>query len=757
MYNPNELYYRLELFSAGTAVVLDAALLLIVLERINRPFVAFWLKTLVIGTLLFHVGYFGRVMIWYVDSPNAVALDHAMMCSIVAGLLLLPSGILHAAIRMLHTGLQAKPKRDYRYAVLYLPLLVSVPVFTSILSRNDRLFLASIAWITPYYMIWVLSANIAAMGFFLRFATKAQVPFRFSLGSIVALLLVCIGSVAYVVLSRDEQWEPILRLAVCMSPLILEGVFVWYTLKHRVLPLILDRTLLYAVSLIVALLLHQLIVSPVTSLVRERHNIDLSILEAILLIGILLFIPALRKRIREALRYLFSTNVFHVRDALRLLSVSLSQQGNLDPSALSQWFANELAHQLDLDTAIVVLSPEIEASVNSNIFEADPVHNAAAQVRETTTHERSESANKQGETVPEANKTTARSRTRKTPDALDDWVCIARAVQTAERLERGMFVPQSSSLPTEHWMLTKALQAMEQRGILLAFRLSFPTVRGAVLLGDRKRNDRLADEQMISIALLCDQLAATLGNKNESIKRLQVERRMMQNEKLSTLGLIASSLAHELRNPLSSIRTIASLTMEELGPAHANQQDLAIIVSEIDKLSQTTTRLLDSARPAEGESTSVSPDLVIAKLLTLLTPLAKQLHVELRVSLSSPDALVPSSEASMSEVFFNLIKNAIEAATGRPNAWVQVASSIAGPSSLCVVVSDNGPGIDEALQQCLFEPFMTGKTHGTGLGLFVVSERIKEIHGSIACKRNEPANSTEFEVTLPICGKHPSE
>ncbi len=719
MYPPSELYYQLELFSAGAAVVLDAALLLIVLERINRPFVAIWLKVLILGTILFHVGYFGRVLIGNVDTYKAVHLDHLMMCLIVSGLLLLPSGMLHAAIRMFCTGLEAEPKRDFRYGALYLPLLMAAPVFQSILSRNDRLFLESIAWFTPVYLVWFLAANFIAIGFFLAFAKTADVPFPFASRLVASLLLVCVGTVAYVSLSRDAKWEPSLRLAVCLSPLIPEGVFVWYTLKHRVLPLIMDRTLLYAVALILGLLLHQLIASPITGMVRERYSMDLSILEAILVIGVLLLTPPLRKRIKEALRYLFSTNVFHVRDATRLLSVSLSQQANLDPNALTQWFANELAEKLDLDKAVIVLSPNAIAASKASFF----------------------ASNLRGDSNEQATREV---------NPLDDWVCISLAAQSTERLERGMVAPQSKGLRPGDDLLDKALRAMERQGVLLAFRLSFQTVHGAVLLGDRKRNDRLADEQMISIALLCDQLAATIGNKNEAMRRFQVERRMMQNEKLSTLGLIASSLAHELRNPLSSIRTIASLTMEELGPGHANRQDLAIIVTEIDKLSQTTTRLLASARPADGVSIAVSPDAVIAKLLTLLTPLAKQLHVDVRCSLDCRDVLVQSSEASMSEIFFNLIKNGIEAATGRPDAWVQIDSRPMDSATMLWVVSDNGPGIDDALLKSLFEPFITGKSEGTGLGLFVVAERIKEISGKIACQRNKNDNSTEFRVTLPV-------
>jgi signal transduction histidine kinase len=707
----------------GAAVVLDTALLLIVSERINRPFVAVWLKLLVVGMVAFHLGYFGRAMISEIDPHEAVFLDHLFMCLLVSGLFGLPSGMLHAATRMFHTGLDAKPVQDRRYILLYLPLAL-VPVACVFILRSDhRNLLDSLLWITPFYILWLLVANIAAIVLFIAFQRRAPTAIPFLGRLIAALIAISIGGVGYAVLSRNPEWEQVLRLPVSLSPLLIEGLFVWYALKHRVLPLVMDRSMMYASFLVLGLLLHELVVSRLAATAWEQMNIDLRIVEAIVVIIGLLLIPPLRQRIREALRYLFSNNVFLVRDAIRLLSVSLSQNAHLAPDDFAKWFASELAHQLDLQRAVIVIDPSGGSLLN--------VLNVAVFDSWTPT---------------EGNRPMTRVCGQE-----NDLVKIADGVHALGRLERGMVLPRSVSVANDSTDRIGSLEAMGRQGILLAFRIEFQSVRGAVLLGDRRRNDRLADEQMTSIALLCDQFAATMGNKKEAMRRFQVERRMIQNEKLSTLGLIAGSLAHELRNPLSSIRTIASLTMEELGPEHPNRQDLAIIVSEIDKLTATTTRLLDSARPPDEAGVTSSPDLVIGKLLVLLTPLAKQLHVDVKQSLSCSNIEVYGSEAALNEILFNLIKNGIEAATGRSGAWVQIHSEMGRDSTLTVIVSDNGPGIDSALLDTLFEPFITGKSNGTGLGLFVVADRVRELNGTIKCMRCDD-NSTEFRLTLPRCG-----
>ncbi len=350
------MYDQLELFSVGAAVVLDTALLLIVLERINRPFVAVWLKLLVFGTVAFHLGHFGRAMISKIEPTEAVLLDHLFMCLLVSGLFLLPSGMLHAATRIFHTGLDAKPVRDLRYGMLYIPLVLIPIACAAIFRSEDRNLLSSLGWVTPTYIVWLLLANVAAIVLFVSFQRSSQIPIVFLNRLVIALIAISLGGVLYATLStRHPLWEHCLRLPVSLSPLIPEGLLVWYALKHRVLPLVMDRSMVYASALVLGLLLHQLIIGQIAEAARGRLGIDVSIVEAIVLIVVFLLVPPIRIRFRESLRYLFSNNVFKVRDATRNLSVALSQKAQLEPDALAQWFVNELADQLELSKAVIVL------------------------------------------------------------------------------------------------------------------------------------------------------------------------------------------------------------------------------------------------------------------------------------------------------------------------------------------------------------------------------------------------------------------
>jgi len=269
-----------------------------------------------------------------------------------------------------------------------------------------------------------------------------------------------------------------------------------------------------------------------------------------------------------------------------------------------------------------------------------------------------------------------------------------------------------------------------------------------VLFGSRRRFDRLADEQINSLSVVIDQFAATLQNHHDEALRRHAERRSLQQEKLSTLGLISGSLAHELRNPLSSIRTIASLVSEDLASENPNQHDLRLIVSEVDRLTKTLQRMLEFAKPAELENIVTEPDRVISRLLSIMDYYAKELGIKLDVCLNAPEAKVVASDSAMNEIFMNLIKNAMEAAKDCREAIVQVESDITD-AVYRVTITDNGTGILPDRLANIFLPFETSKSTGTGLGLYIVSERVRELHGTIRVTSEIDCGST-FVVELPL-------
>ena len=172
-----------------------------------------------------------------------------------------------------------------------------------------------------------------------------------------------------------------------------------------------------------------------------------------------------------------------------------------------------------------------------------------------------------------------------------------------------------------------------------------------------------------------------------------------------------------------------------------------MIVGEIDRLTETTHRLLDYARPADSARQMVQPDPVIVRLLYILVHYAKQHHVQIETQLNAADAVIVGTDATLSEILFNLIRNAIEACRESGQGQVQINSSIEA-QRIVLKVSDNGSGIDPEIRQALFQPFVTDKPLGTGLGLYIAAQRVRELGGTIVCNSLVP-QGTEFEVRLP--------
>jgi len=158
----------IELFLFGFAAVVDLALLLALWERVNRGRVAIWLTILVASTTLIHGSVFVRLVISEADGESFAAFDRFLVATICAGLLLLPSAMLHAAIRLNHTGIDAYPPADHRYRWLYLPMLFMPWISFAIQSSPAVDFVTHVAPWRMYYLVFLVFMNTASTCLFLR-------------------------------------------------------------------------------------------------------------------------------------------------------------------------------------------------------------------------------------------------------------------------------------------------------------------------------------------------------------------------------------------------------------------------------------------------------------------------------------------------------------------------------------------------------------------------------------------------------------
>lgn len=701
---------EIELFCVGFAAVVDTVLLLVVLERVNRPLTAIWLKWSLAGATLWHIGSFQHALLRETEGATATWLDALCMSTMATGLLLLSCGILHAGLRIGRTGVSRSetmthPPRDLRYCGVYVPVLFAFAVATAIFRSGSRDFIEATQAFHLAYLLWLTFANLTSAGLFIRsrnrFEQHSRSVRRFLLRFALGVVGVTLLANYYILSAHTSTSEPILRLLTNLSPIVPTLIFAYYIFRRRLLPMVFERTLVYGAILLAVFYLHRLTLSPLMDKYSERFEFDFVVVEGLLLVALVLAYQPLRDRFREGLRYMIGGDVTQVRDATRLLSVELSRRGSERIDEISDWFAEGIVQAMHLRYAALSVGEELIIR-SSGSQASDPVHESLA---------------------PEA---LAESIDGMSIAQIDRWIDRSRC-DDAQRLS-----------------------IMRNIDAIAAFRIDYQDINGSLILGAPQSGDRLSEEQLNTVSLLVDQYAATIHNRQLAEARKNAERRAVQQEKLSTLGLLSGSLAHELKNPLSSMRTIATLLGEDLASNSEQAKDVELIVSEIDRLTQTTQRLLDFSRPSDTTKVGVAPDAVIERLMYILSHLAHQHGVNIVLNLGLNDTLVRATDGALSEILFNLIKNAIEAVreTEQPEVEIITCKSKQPDGKAVISVSDNGPGIPEQMRAQIFEPFVTGKADGTGLGLYLVGERVREIGGAIDC--SSLPGTTTFTATLPL-------
>jgi PAS domain S-box-containing protein len=233
--------------------------------------------------------------------------------------------------------------------------------------------------------------------------------------------------------------------------------------------------------------------------------------------------------------------------------------------------------------------------------------------------------------------------------------------------------------------------------------------------------------------------------------RERARERLTATERLAAVGHLAAQVAHEIRNPLSSIGLNCALLEDELaevaGPrAPEVQALLRAIGKEIDRLVDLTEGYLTHVRPARAASRAVDLNTVVEDLATLVRDDLRRRGINLVMALSPDTGRVQADPGGLRQVLLNLVRNATEAVAGLPHPTLRILTG-RGPEGVTLCVEDNGPGVPEVLRQRIFEPFFTTKESGSGLGLSGSRAGLKDHGASIRCEAT-PDGGARFVVTL---------
>lgn len=267
------------------------------------------------------------------------------------------------------------------------------------------------------------------------------------------------------------------------------------------------------------------------------------------------------------------------------------------------------------------------------------------------------------------------------------------------------------------------------------FHGEFKDASGRILLVGISQSEELEGDYLVSV--------------KDVSEYKQIEQAAFQNDKLAMLGKIAAAIAHEIRNPLTSIRGFIQLLtpyLKEIG----KQEYARIILSEIDRANDIIYEFLNSSKPSAPMKQTVLVGLLVKEVILLSESEALMKGCELNSEVFDPYLTVAIDVKQIKQVLLNMIRNAIdaiqEADDGRKGR-IDVSIRREGKYAL-ISIRDNGKGMDRQTLGRLFDPFFTTKEEGTGLGLSV-SYRIINNHGGTIHVESFVNEGTEFMIYLP--------
>jgi len=230
-------------------------------------------------------------------------------------------------------------------------------------------------------------------------------------------------------------------------------------------------------------------------------------------------------------------------------------------------------------------------------------------------------------------------------------------------------------------------------------------------------------------------------------ERKQAEELLRESEKLSVLGQLAAGIAHEIRNPLTSLKGFLQLLKHE---SMANNHYFDIMLSELDRINFIVSELLVLSKPQLQFYKQQNINTLLENVIALLESQANLNNVQFMTNLHPSLPAIVCEENKIKQVFINLVKNSIEA---MPNGGhVTISTKLLDRHNMQVEIADNGPGIPIEAIPKLGEPFYTTKANGTGLGLMVTNKILRDHRGYLRIT-SEQNQGTTVHVVLPIARK----
>ena len=298
----------------------------------------------------------------------------------------------------------------------------------------------------------------------------------------------------------------------------------------------------------------------------------------------------------------------------------------------------------------------------------------------------------------------------------------------------------------QRWMPVEDEATLDANGYTIAFPLRRDEKVSGLMLVDAASGSMTQDTRAV-LQILADQVAIAIDDWRLVEENVRLERRLAERERLATLGQMAAAVAHEIKNPLSAIKSIAQVMGEDKDLNEDYARDLSLIVGETDRLGRSVNQLLTFARREAPPELPMRANQLVEAVVRLVEVNAEKEGVRLNVDVRSEEELNGVAVSAVRVALSNLLINALQATPA--GGAISITEKVED-KQLVIAVEDGGAGIPPELRQRIWEPFFTTKQRGTGLGLAIVRKRMQEANGTARLASSANGKGARFELLVPL-------
>lgn len=296
------------------------------------------------------------------------------------------------------------------------------------------------------------------------------------------------------------------------------------------------------------------------------------------------------------------------------------------------------------------------------------------------------------------------------------------------------------------WSPVEDVDSLTRQGYKVGYALRREDKVTGLLALDATPGALSADVRSV-LEILADQVAIAIDDSRLMEENVRLERELAERERLASLGRMAATVAHEIKNPLSAIKSIAQVMSEDEQLNTNYSRDLSLIVGETNRLSQSVTQLLSFARKESPSDQPMSIDELLRSVVDLFRANAREQGLELTFECESHEQLSGKCVSVLRDALGNLVLNAIQAS---PSGERVVIQAVVLNDYLTLLVRDSGGGVPTELREQIWEPFFTTRQRGTGLGLAIVRKRVQELGGTASLDNTLASRGAVFQLRIPI-------